>query len=107
MNMITLVAKLSFWCLQFDSEMRPTMNVVLDVSMDIKAVGRLDAYDGIRDLKTVNVLTLSETNDMVVLFKDFRPPSVSITSESQSNKSASTTLSSCADRLSMKNDINT
>ncbi|MFS8018073.1 hypothetical protein Hanom_Chr15g01387831 [Helianthus anomalus] len=83
--------------------MRPTMNEVLDVLTDIQAVGRIDTYDSNRDLQTVNVTPLSETNDAVVLLKDFLPSPVSITSEWQS---ASTSLSSNGDKLSMKNDIN-
>ncbi|KAJ0692886.1 putative protein kinase RLK-Pelle-WAK-LRK10L-1 family [Helianthus annuus] len=103
-NMITLVAELAFRCLQYDSDMRPTMNEVLDVLMDIQAVGRIDTNDSNRDLKTVNVTPLSETNDAVVFLKDLLPSPVSITSEWQS---ASTSLSSYGDKLSMKNDINT
>ncbi|KAM0012233.1 putative protein kinase RLK-Pelle-WAK-LRK10L-1 family [Helianthus debilis subsp. tardiflorus] len=107
MNMITLVAELAFRCLQYDSDMRPTMNEVLDVLMDIQAVGRIATYDSNRDLQTVNVSPLSETNDAVVLLKDFLPSPVSVTSEWQSNNSASTTLSGKGDNLTMKNDINT
>ncbi|KAJ0648356.1 putative protein kinase RLK-Pelle-WAK-LRK10L-1 family [Helianthus annuus] len=65
-NMITLVAELAFRCLQYDSDMRPTMNEVLDVLMDIQAVGRIDTNNSNRDLKTVNETPLSETNDAVV-----------------------------------------
>ncbi|KAJ0844347.1 hypothetical protein HanRHA438_Chr15g0701421 [Helianthus annuus] len=85
--------------------MRPTMNEVLDVLMDIQAVGSIDTYDSTRDLQTVNELPLSETNDAVVLLKDFLPSPVSITSEWQRNNSASTSLSSNEDKLSMKDDI--
>ncbi|KAK9064562.1 hypothetical protein SSX86_015944 [Deinandra increscens subsp. villosa] len=107
MNMITLVAELAFRCLQHDSEMRPTMNEVLDVLIDIQVVGRVDSHDSIRDLQTVNEFHLSETNDAVILLKDFQPSPVSVTCEWQSNNSTSTTLSSNGYRLSMKNDINT
>ncbi|KAM0055828.1 putative protein kinase RLK-Pelle-WAK-LRK10L-1 family [Helianthus debilis subsp. tardiflorus] len=107
MNMITLVAELAFRCLQYDSDMRPTMNEVLDLLMDIQAVGRMDTYDSNRDMQTVNVTPLSETNDAVVLLKDFLPSPVSATSEWQSNNSASTMLSGNGDNLTMKNDINT
>uniref|UniRef100_A0A251S7W1 Putative concanavalin A-like lectin/glucanase domain, Serine/threonine-protein kinase, Ulk1/Ulk2 n=1 Tax=Helianthus annuus TaxID=4232 RepID=A0A251S7W1_HELAN len=107
MNMITLVAELAFRCLQYDSDMRPTMNEVLDVLMDIQAVSRIDTYDSNRDLQTVNVTPLSEANDAVGLLKDFLPSPVSVTSEWQSNNSASTTLSGNGDDLTMKNDINT
>ncbi|KAM0055833.1 putative protein kinase RLK-Pelle-WAK-LRK10L-1 family [Helianthus debilis subsp. tardiflorus] len=106
-NMITLVAELAFQCLQYDSELRPTMNEVLEVLMDIKAVGRIDTYYNTKDLQTVNVLPLSETNDAVVLLKDFRRSPVSVTSPWQSNNSASTTLNSNGDRFSMKNDMDT
>ncbi|KAJ0830902.1 putative protein kinase RLK-Pelle-WAK-LRK10L-1 family [Helianthus annuus] len=67
MNKITLVAELAFKCLQYDSDMRPTMNEVLDVLMNIQATGRVDTDDSITDLQTGNVLPLSETNDAVVL----------------------------------------
>ncbi|KAM0055838.1 putative protein kinase RLK-Pelle-WAK-LRK10L-1 family [Helianthus debilis subsp. tardiflorus] len=110
MNMITLVAKLAFRCLQYDSDMRPSMNEVLDVLMDIQAVGRIDIYESIGDFQTVNVLPLpetNETNDAVVLLKDFRPSPVSVTCEWQSSSSASSTLSSIGDRLPRKNDIDT
>ncbi|KAM0012224.1 putative protein kinase RLK-Pelle-WAK-LRK10L-1 family [Helianthus debilis subsp. tardiflorus] len=110
MNMITLVAELAFRCLQYDSDMRPSMNEVLDVLMDIQAVGRIDVYDSIGDFQTVNVLPLpetNETNDAVVLLKDFRPSPVSVTYEWQSSSSASSTLSSIGDRLPRKNDIDT
>ncbi|KAM0033094.1 putative protein kinase RLK-Pelle-WAK-LRK10L-1 family [Helianthus debilis subsp. tardiflorus] len=63
MNMITLVAELAFRCLQYDSDMRPSMNKVLDVLMDIQSVGRIDVYDSIEDFQTVNVLPLPETNE--------------------------------------------
>ncbi|KAM0012223.1 putative protein kinase RLK-Pelle-WAK-LRK10L-1 family [Helianthus debilis subsp. tardiflorus] len=107
MNMITLVVELAFRCLQYDSDMRPTMNEVLDVLMDIQDVSRIDTYDSIKDLQTVNMLPLSETNDAVVLLKDFRPSPVSVTKEWQSNNGISTTLSSNGDRLSFKNNIDT
>ncbi|KAJ0450894.1 putative protein kinase RLK-Pelle-WAK-LRK10L-1 family [Helianthus annuus] len=110
MNMITLVAELAFRCLQYDSDMRPSMNEVLDVLMDIQTVGRIDVYDSIGDFQTVNVPPLpetNETNDAVVLLKDFRPSPVSVTYEWQSSSSASSTLSSIGDRLPRKNDINT
>ncbi|XP_076902772.1 LEAF RUST 10 DISEASE-RESISTANCE LOCUS RECEPTOR-LIKE PROTEIN KINASE-like 1.1 [Bidens hawaiensis] len=107
MNTITLVAELAFRCLQYDSDMRPTMSEVLDVLMNIKAVVRIDAYDSIRNLQTLNVPPLSETNDAVVLLKDFLHSPVSVTSEWPSNTSATTTQSSYGDRFSMKNDSNT
>ncbi|KAM0055837.1 putative protein kinase-like domain superfamily [Helianthus debilis subsp. tardiflorus] len=88
MNMITLVAELAFRCLQYDSDMRPTMNEVLDVLMDIQTLGRINAYE------TVNVEPLSETSDAAVLLKDFQPSPVSVATEWQSYSSASTTLSS-------------
>ncbi|XP_076936435.1 LEAF RUST 10 DISEASE-RESISTANCE LOCUS RECEPTOR-LIKE PROTEIN KINASE-like 1.1 [Bidens hawaiensis] len=107
MSMITLVAELAFRCLQYDSDMRPTMNEVLDVLMDIQAVGRTDVYDSIRDLQTVSVQPLSETNDEIILLKDFVCSRVSVASERKSNNSASTTLSSNGDRSVVKNDIDT
>ncbi|KAJ0692890.1 putative protein kinase RLK-Pelle-WAK-LRK10L-1 family [Helianthus annuus] len=97
MNMITLVAELAFRCLQYDSDMRPTMNEVLDVLMDIQTLGRIDTYESIRDLQTVNVEPLSETSDAAVLLKDFQPSPVSVATEWQSYSSASTTLSSFKD----------
>ncbi|KAM0055839.1 putative protein kinase RLK-Pelle-WAK-LRK10L-1 family [Helianthus debilis subsp. tardiflorus] len=107
MNTITLVVELAFRCLQYDSDMRPTMNEVLDVLMDIQDVSRIDTYDSIKDLQALNMLPLSETNDAVVLLKDFQPSSVSVTKVWQSNNSTSTTLSSNGDRLSFKNNIDT
>ncbi|XP_076902106.1 LEAF RUST 10 DISEASE-RESISTANCE LOCUS RECEPTOR-LIKE PROTEIN KINASE-like 1.1 [Bidens hawaiensis] len=96
MNMITLAAELGFRCLQYDSDMRPTMKEVLDVLIDIQGVGRIDAH----------VSPLSEISDAVVLLKEFQRSPVSVTSEWQSNNSASTTLScNGGDRLSMRNDI--
>ncbi|KAI7757307.1 hypothetical protein M8C21_031435, partial [Ambrosia artemisiifolia] len=91
----------------YDSEMRPTMNEVLDVLMDIQDVGRLDTYGSTRDLQAVNALPLSETNDTAGLLKDFRPSPISVINEWQSNTSASTTLSSNGDRLSLKDNIDT
>ncbi|KAI3825027.1 hypothetical protein L1987_06502 [Smallanthus sonchifolius] len=82
MSMITSVAELAFRCLQYESEMRPTMNEVLDVLMDIQALGGTEVYDSTRHVQTVNV-PLSETNDTVVLLKDYRPSPVSVTSEWQ------------------------
>ncbi|XP_076915795.1 LEAF RUST 10 DISEASE-RESISTANCE LOCUS RECEPTOR-LIKE PROTEIN KINASE-like 1.1 [Bidens hawaiensis] len=107
MNMITLVAELAFRCLQYDSDMRPTMNEVFDVLMDIQAVDRIGACDNIIDLQTMKVSPFTETNDRVVLLKDFLRSPVSVASEWKSDNSASTTLSSKGDRLSMKNDTNT
>ncbi|KAL8248515.1 hypothetical protein R6Q59_005383 [Mikania micrantha] len=99
MNMITSVAEVAFRCLQYHSEMRPTMSEVLDELMNIQATGgAYVAYDSIIDLQKVN--------DAVVLLKDFRSSPVSVTGEWQSNNTASTTLSSNGDGLSMKNDIN-
>ncbi|XP_076897327.1 LEAF RUST 10 DISEASE-RESISTANCE LOCUS RECEPTOR-LIKE PROTEIN KINASE-like 1.1 [Bidens hawaiensis] len=95
MNMITLVAELGFRCLQYDSDFRPTMKEVLNVLMDIQAVGRIDAH----------VPPLSKISDSVVLLKEFHRSPVSVTSEWQSNNSASTTVSSNGDRLSMKTAI--
>ncbi|KAI7757302.1 hypothetical protein M8C21_031430 [Ambrosia artemisiifolia] len=69
MNMITLVAELAFRRLQYDSDMRPTMNEVLDVLMDIQAVARIDTYNSTRDIQKVNVLPSCETNDALVLLK--------------------------------------
>ncbi|KAJ0683271.1 putative transferase, protein kinase RLK-Pelle-WAK-LRK10L-1 family [Helianthus annuus] len=72
-DMITSVAKLAYQCLQFDSEMRPTMNEVLDVLMEIQAGRRMDVGDNIGDLETVNPPPLSEINDSVVSLKEFPP----------------------------------
>ncbi|KAD7478835.1 hypothetical protein E3N88_01971 [Mikania micrantha] len=107
MNMITSVAELAFQCLQYHSEMRPTMNEVLDVLMDIQASGGTNDNDSTRDFRTMNVFPLLGTNDSVVSLTDFRPTPVSIASEWQSSNSESTTLSSNGDRLSMKNGVDT
>ncbi|KAK1423095.1 hypothetical protein QVD17_18389 [Tagetes erecta] len=79
-NMITSVAELAFLCLQYESEMRPTMNEVLDVLMGIQAGGGKQAYDSNRDFQSMNALPLPGTNDAVVLLKDFLPSPVSVTS---------------------------
>ncbi|KAL8248513.1 hypothetical protein R6Q59_005381, partial [Mikania micrantha] len=63
MNMITSVAELAFQCLQYHSEMRPTMNEVLDVLMDIQASGGTNANDSARDFRTKNVFPLIGTNN--------------------------------------------
>ncbi|GKB32391.1 protein kinase-like domain, concanavalin A-like lectin/glucanase domain protein [Tanacetum coccineum] len=89
-TMITSVAELAFRCLQYDSEMRPTMSEVLDVLMDIQAEGRQDADD---------LRPSSETNDIVVLLKNFPPSPVSVTGEWQSENSASTTEKQQLDAL--------
>ncbi|KAL8228982.1 hypothetical protein R6Q57_013882 [Mikania cordata] len=100
MNMITSVAEVAFRCLQYHSEMRPTMSEVLDELMNIQATGgAYVAYGTTIDLQTMN--------DAVVLLKDFRSSPVSVTGEWQSNNTASTTLRSNGDELSMKNYINT
>ncbi|KAK1423096.1 hypothetical protein QVD17_18390 [Tagetes erecta] len=95
-NMITSVAEVAFQCLQYESDMRPTMNEVLDVLIDIQTEGGKEVYDTTRDFQSMNV---NETNDAAVLLKDFPPSPVSVTSEWQSNNSASTTLSVNGDRL--------
>ncbi|PWA89957.1 concanavalin A-like lectin/glucanase domain, Serine/threonine-protein kinase, Ulk1/Ulk2 [Artemisia annua] len=77
MAMITSVAELAFRCLQYHSEMRPTMNEVLDVLMDIQGEGKIDDHDSIRDLESVNAPLLSNASDKVVLLKDFLPSPVS------------------------------
>ncbi|XP_076902773.1 LEAF RUST 10 DISEASE-RESISTANCE LOCUS RECEPTOR-LIKE PROTEIN KINASE-like 1.1 [Bidens hawaiensis] len=108
LNMITLVAVLAFRCLQYDSDVRPTMNEVLDGLMHIQAIGRINAYDGTRDLQTMNhVQPLTEISDAVVLLNDFLRSPVSVASEWKSNNSASTTLSNNGDKLLMTNDIDT
>ncbi|KAJ0667437.1 putative protein kinase RLK-Pelle-WAK-LRK10L-1 family [Helianthus annuus] len=98
-NMITSVAELAFRCLQYHSEMRPTMHEVLDVLMEIQAERRIDVRDNIKDLETLNPPALTEIKDSVFLLKDFPPSPVSVSSEWQSNNTASTTLSSNGDRL--------
>ncbi|GJZ92266.1 leaf rust 10 disease-resistance locus receptor-like protein kinase-like 1.1 protein [Tanacetum coccineum] len=102
MAMITSVAELAFRCLQYHSEMRPTMSEVLDVLMDIQGEGKIDDHNSIRDLESVKAPPPSKASDTVVLLKDFLPSPVSVTSEWQSETSASTTISSNGDRLSMK-----
>ncbi|KAM0058588.1 putative protein kinase RLK-Pelle-WAK-LRK10L-1 family [Helianthus debilis subsp. tardiflorus] len=98
-NMITSVAELAFRCLQYHSEMRPTMQEVLDVLMEIQAERGIDVGDNIKDLETLNPPALTEIKDSVFLLKDFPPSPVSVSSEWQSNNTASTTLSSNGDRL--------
>ncbi|KAL7610747.1 hypothetical protein Lser_V15G11772 [Lactuca serriola] len=92
MRMVTSVAELAFRCLQFYSEMRPTMNEVLDVLVDIQSQGRIDVDDSIRELEEVKTPPLSENNDKTVVLKDFLPSPVSITGEWHSNSTVSTTL---------------
>ncbi|KAJ0667441.1 putative protein kinase RLK-Pelle-WAK-LRK10L-1 family [Helianthus annuus] len=101
-NMITSVAELAFRCLQYHSEMRPTMHEVLDVLMEIQAERRIHVGDSIKDLETLNPPVLSKIKDSVFLLKDFPPSPVSVSSEWQSNNSAPTTLTSDVDRLPMK-----
>nr|XP_043638979.1 LEAF RUST 10 DISEASE-RESISTANCE LOCUS RECEPTOR-LIKE PROTEIN KINASE-like 1.1 [Erigeron canadensis] len=104
-RMITSVAELAFQCLQFDSEMRPTMNEVLKVLIDIKTNGRTDAHETTIDAETLKPPPLSETSDQEALLKDSLASPVSvITNEWQSDDSASTTLSN-ADRVPIKNHI--
>ena len=98
MAMITSVAELAFRCLQYHSEMRPTMNEVLDVLMEIQGEGRIDDHDSIVHLETDKAPPPSETSDKVVLLKDFLPSPVSVTNEWQSETSASTTISSNGSR---------
>ncbi|XP_076894022.1 LEAF RUST 10 DISEASE-RESISTANCE LOCUS RECEPTOR-LIKE PROTEIN KINASE-like 1.1 [Bidens hawaiensis] len=74
-NMITSVAELAFRCLQYHSEMRPTMNEVLDTLKEIQAEKRIDAGDNI--------------SDSVILLKDFPSSPVSVTGDWQSSNSAS------------------
>ncbi|GKC71093.1 hypothetical protein Tco_1116976, partial [Tanacetum coccineum] len=85
MAMMTSVAELAFRCLQYHSEMRPTMSEVLDVLMDIQREGRIDDHDRIGDLETVKAPPPFETTDMELLLKDFPPSPVSINSEWQSD----------------------
>nr|GEW25358.1 leaf rust 10 disease-resistance locus receptor-like protein kinase-like 1.1 [Tanacetum cinerariifolium] len=85
MAMMTSVAELAFRCLQYHSEMRPTMNEVLDVLRDIQREGRIDDHDRIGDLETVKAPPPFETTDMELLLKDFPPSPVSINSEWQSD----------------------
>ncbi|KAI3699087.1 hypothetical protein L2E82_43113 [Cichorium intybus] len=92
MRMVTSVAELAFQCLQYDSEMRPTMNEVLDVLENIQAEGKIDADDSIRDRENVKPPPPSQTSDMTALFKDFPPSPVSITSEWYSHRIGPTTL---------------
>ncbi|XP_022024081.2 LEAF RUST 10 DISEASE-RESISTANCE LOCUS RECEPTOR-LIKE PROTEIN KINASE-like 1.1 [Helianthus annuus] len=101
-NMITSVAELAFRCLQYHSEMRPTMHEVLDVLMEIQAERRIDVGDSIKDLETLNPPALSKIKDSAFLLKDFPPSPVSISSKWQSNNSAPTMLSSNGDRLPIK-----
>ncbi|GJU59696.1 leaf rust 10 disease-resistance locus receptor-like protein kinase-like 1.1 protein [Tanacetum coccineum] len=85
MAMMTSVAELAFRCLQYHSEMRPTMSEVLDVLRDIQREGRIDDHDRVGDLETVKAPPLFETTDMELLLKDFPPSPVSINSEWQSD----------------------
>ncbi|KAM0058587.1 putative protein kinase RLK-Pelle-WAK-LRK10L-1 family [Helianthus debilis subsp. tardiflorus] len=101
-NMITSVAELAFRCLQYHSEMRPTMHEVLDVFMEIQAERRIDVGESINDLETLNPPALSKIKDSMFLLKDFPPSPISISCKWQSNNSAPTTLTSNVDRLPMK-----
>ncbi|CAH1414081.1 unnamed protein product [Lactuca virosa] len=92
MRMMTSVAELAFQCLQYYSEMRPTMNEVLDVLEDIQSPGRIDADESITDIEKVKPPPPSEASDKTVLLKDFLPSPVSITSEWHSESTSSTTL---------------
>nr|GEV85303.1 hypothetical protein [Tanacetum cinerariifolium] len=94
MTMITSIAELAFRCLQYDSEMRPTMSEVWDVLMDIQAEGRADADD---------LRPSSKTNDIMVLLKNYLPSPVSVIGEWQSENSTSTTVSSSGDRSAKRN----
>ncbi|GJZ92265.1 leaf rust 10 disease-resistance locus receptor-like protein kinase-like 1.1 protein [Tanacetum coccineum] len=85
MAMMTSVAELAFRCLQYHSEMRPTMSEVLDVLRDIQREGRIDDHDRVGDLEIVKAPPLFETTDMELLLKDFPPSPVSINSEWQSD----------------------
>ncbi|CAI9276023.1 unnamed protein product [Lactuca saligna] len=89
MRMVTSVAELAFQCLQFYSEMRPTMNEVLDVLENIQAHGRIDAEES----KTLKPPPRSENTDTTVLLKNFPPSPVSVTGEWHSDSTGSTTLS--------------
>ncbi|CAI9276021.1 unnamed protein product [Lactuca saligna] len=86
MRTITSVAELAFRCLQYYSEMRPTMNEVLDVLEDIQSLGRIDDDDS-------KPLPPSETSDTAVLLKDFPPSPVSVAGEWLSDCTGSTTIS--------------
>nr|KAJ0218935.1 hypothetical protein LSAT_V11C300124200 [Lactuca sativa] len=92
LRMITSVAELAFQCLQYYSEMRPTMNEVLDALEDIQSHGRIDSDDSIRDLEKAKPPPPSEASNKTVLLKDFLPSPVSITSEWHSASTTSTTL---------------
>ncbi|CAI9276025.1 unnamed protein product [Lactuca saligna] len=81
MRMMTSVAELAFQCLQYYSEMRPTMNEVLDVLEDIQSPGRIDADESISDMEKAKPPPPSEASDKTVLLKDFLRSPVSITSE--------------------------
>nr|KAJ0217846.1 hypothetical protein LSAT_V11C300124150 [Lactuca sativa] len=84
MRTIPSVAELAFRCLQYYSEMRPTMNEVLDVLEDIQSLGRIDDDDS-------KPLPPSETSDTAVLLKEFPPAPVS--GEWLSDCTGSTTIS--------------
>lgn len=97
MRMITLVAELAFRCLQYDSEMRPTMTEVLEVLEDIQGTGRSYGYNSIKESKNVEPL-----GSTVVLLKGPSPSPISVAGEWQSE---STILSSSGDGLAMKNHM--
>ncbi|PWA56295.1 serine-threonine/tyrosine-protein kinase catalytic domain-containing protein [Artemisia annua] len=99
MAMMTSVAELAFRCLQYHSEMRPTMSEVLDVLRDIQREGRIDDHDRIGDKAPL----LSENNDMVLLLKDFPPSPISVNGEWQSDTIVSTTISCNGDGLPTNN----
>ncbi|CAI9276030.1 unnamed protein product [Lactuca saligna] len=92
MRMITSVAELAFQCLQYYSEMRPTMNEVLEALKVIQSQGGIDSDDSISDMEKAKPPPPSAASDKTVVLKDFLPSPVSITSEWHSASTASTTL---------------
>ena len=105
MRMTTLVAELAFRCLQYDSEMRPTMSEVLEVLEDIQGTRRTYGYDGIKESKHVDPPASLETiNDTTVLLGP-SPSPASVAVDWESGRSGSSTLSSSGDVLPKKNHM--
>ncbi|KAL4569362.1 hypothetical protein LXL04_024998 [Taraxacum kok-saghyz] len=84
MQMITSVAELAFQCLQYYSDMRPTMSEVLDMLEKIQANGRTDSIDD-----RSNQQSRIETSDKTVLLKNFLPSPVSVNGEWLSDSTGS------------------
>ncbi|KAJ9549413.1 hypothetical protein OSB04_021956 [Centaurea solstitialis] len=106
-RMTTLVAELAFRCLQYDSEMRPTMSEVLEVLENIQGTGRTYGYDGTKESKHLDPpVSLETIKDTVVLLGPSPSTPISVGGDWQSGRSGSSnTLSSSGDGLPKKNHM--